>query len=328
MRLITPHAARRHHEFRTPAELDLAQRELDNIRAALAWSLENDPELGLHLSVALEEFWVIRGPVEGTGWHERLLEAAPGAPSAVRAAGLRSLGGALDIVGEHERAAPCYRASLELYEALGDDDEAWNLRFRIGANAVNRGDTETGWPLIEASLEEFKRSGMRFRETQALTYFGEKARLEGDLELAVQLHAESVAIAREVGWAWWESHELASLAEVDRLRGDLEAAERHARDALALALGISDRMVSVFAAAELASTAAAAGDAEAAARLWGAIESEEAAGPIGQWLSYRAEYERLVWSAAGRPEFEQARAEGRLLSLQEAGGLEPDQTVP
>ena len=101
----------------------------------------------------------------------------------------------------------------------------------------------------------------------------------------------------------------------------------HGREALALALGISDRMTSVFAAAELASTAAAAGDAVTAARLWGAIESEEAAGPIGQWLGYRAEYERLVLTAAG-PEFEQARAEGRLLSLREAGGLEPAQTVP
>ena len=76
-----------------------------------------------------------------------------------------------------------------------------------------------------------------------------------------------------------------------------------------LALGISDRMVSVFTAAELASTAAAAGDAEAAGRLWGAIESEEATGPIGQWPGYRAEYERR--RAAARPagrEFEQARA--------------------
>jgi len=304
VRLISPHAARKHHEFRTPAELDLAQRELDNIRAALGWALENDPELGIELSVALEEFWVIRDPVEGASWHERLLEAAPDAPPALRAGGLRSLGGALDIVGEQERAAPCYRASLELLEALRDDDEAWNLRFRIGANAVNRGDTETGWPLIEGSLEEFRRSGMPFRETQALAYLGEKAKLEGDLELAARLHWASVAIAREIGWVWWESHELVSLAEVERLRGNLEAAARHVRDALGLALGIGDRMVSVFAAAELASTAAAAGDAEAAARLWGAIESEEAAGPIGQWPRYRQEHERLVFRAAG-PTFEQ-----------------------
>jgi predicted ATPase/class 3 adenylate cyclase len=324
VRLVAPPAGRKHHEFRTPAELDLAQRELDNIRAALRWALEKEPELALELSVGLEEFWVIRDPVEGATWHERLLEAAPDAPPALRAAGLRSFGGALDIVGENERAAPCYRASLELLEALGDDDEAWNLRFRIGANAVNRGDPETGWPLIEASLEEFRRSRVPFRETQALAYLGEKAKLDGDLELAARLHSASAAIAHELGWAWWESHELACLAEIERLHGNLETAEQHSRDALALALGIGDRMRSVFAAAELASTAAARGDAEAAAQLWGAIESEEAEGSIGQWPEYRAEYERLVLSGAG-PEFEQARAEGRLLSLGKAAGLEPAQ---
>jgi hypothetical protein len=129
----------------------------------------------------------------------------------------------------------------------------------------------------------------------------------------------------ELQWAWWESHELATLAEVERLLGNLEAAEQHSRDALALALDIGDRMGSVFAAAELASTAAARGDAEAAARLWGAIESEEAEGSIGQWLEHRATYERLVFSAAG-PKCDQARAEGRLLSLAEAAGVEPAQT--
>jgi hypothetical protein len=74
-------------------------------------------------------------------------------------------------------------------------------------------------------------------------------------------------------------------------------------------------------AAELASTAAAAGDVEVAARLWGAIEREEAAAPIGQWPGYRAEYECLVFSAAGST-FEEARAEGRLLALGEAAGLD------
>jgi tetratricopeptide (TPR) repeat protein len=321
VRLVSPRGAPGHHEVRSPEELDLAQRELDNIRAALAWTLDNDPTLGLELTVGLEEFWVIRGPSEGAAWHERLLERAPEAPPALRAAGLRSLAGALDIVGDHDGAAPHYRASFELLAALGDDVEVSNLRFRIGANAVNSGDEKTGWPLIETALEEFRRAGLPFREAQALTYLAWKAQMEGDLELAVRLYSESAGIVHSLGWQWWETYTLTSLAELERQRGNLEAAARHARDALTIGLAISDRRVSIFAAAD-ASTAAAAGAADAAGRLWGAIESDEASGSIGQWPKHRPQYVELLLPASG-PEFERARDEGHLLSLAEAAALAP-----
>ena len=140
------------HEILSREQLDLLTPELDNVRAALEWALAGDPALGLELAVSLEEFWVIREPFEGAGWEERLLEAASDAPPHLRASGLRALAGALDIVGEHDRAAPLYQASLELFEQLDDDAEAAYVRFRIGANHVNREEHEVGWPLIEASL--------------------------------------------------------------------------------------------------------------------------------------------------------------------------------
>jgi tetratricopeptide (TPR) repeat protein len=267
--------------------------------------------------VWLEEFWVIREPFEGARWEERLLAAAVEAPPELRAAGLRALGGALDIVGERDRAAPCYRESLDLYEAVGDHTAAAFLRFRVGANAVNRGDTTLGWPLIESSLEDFRRLKQPAREAQALSYLAEKARFEGDLDRAVELALESVALVRSVGWSWWESNQLVTAAEFERLRGNHAAAEMHARAGLTAAAEIGDRLFSIFGAAELASAAAARGDGVTAGRLWGAIEAEEENGSIGQWPGERADYERLVRAAAGT-EFERGLAEGRLLSLAEA----------
>lgn len=76
-------------------------------------------------------------------------------------------------------------------------------------------------------------------------------------------------------------------------------------------------MGAVFAAAELASVAAALGDAATAGRLWGAIEAEEEAAPVGQWPRCKADYETALQPTAG-PRFERGRAEGRLLSLDEA----------
>nr|MBA2769336.1 adenylate/guanylate cyclase domain-containing protein [Sporichthyaceae bacterium] len=167
--VLSPHADAAAAEVRRPEELDLAQRELDNVRAALDWSIGNDPGLGLELTVALEEFWVIREPIEGSAWHRKLLDAAQSAPALLRARGLRALGGAIEIVGDPRSAEVLYRASLELIEPLGDEDETSFLRFRIGAAAVNSGDTDRGWPLIEAALVTFRQSADSVRTAQALS---------------------------------------------------------------------------------------------------------------------------------------------------------------
>ena len=245
------------HEILSREQLDLLTPELDNVRAALEWALAGDPALGLELAVSLEEFWVIREPFEGAGWEERLLEAASDAPPHLRASGLRALAGALDIVGEHDRAAPLYQASLELFEQLDDDAEAAYVRFRIGANHVNREEHEVGWPLIEASLEDFRRLEQPAREVQALSFLAWKAGREDDLDRAVELSREAIVLARSVGWLWWLGDQLFNAAELERRRGDPAAAAGHAREALAVASEIGDRMHAVFAAAESASAATA-----------------------------------------------------------------------
>ena len=59
------------------AWLDRIQPEHDNIRAALAWSLEHEPELALRLASSLRLFWEVRGNFsEGLGWIEEALPYA------------------------------------------------------------------------------------------------------------------------------------------------------------------------------------------------------------------------------------------------------------
>ncbi len=51
--------------------------------------------------------------------------------------------------------------------------------------------------------------------------------------------------------------------------------------------------------------------------MWGAIEAEEALGPVGQWEDERAAYEAAVKAAEG-PDFQTGRDHGRRLTLGEA----------
>jgi len=57
----------------------LLDREHDNFRAAIRWSLSESPELALELVASLWRFWFLRGYTsEGSDWVERALKAAPG----------------------------------------------------------------------------------------------------------------------------------------------------------------------------------------------------------------------------------------------------------
>jgi predicted ATPase len=308
-------------------DFDLVAPEIDNVRAVLEWALEHDPERGLRLATWLESFWVVRDPPEGAWWLERLLAQSPESEPTLRAGALRALGGARDIFGEPDRAAPCYRQSLELFVAAGDEIEAEHLRFRIAANTFMRGEAAAAWPLFEQALQTSRQLGNRIGECQALGFLTRRAHADGDLTLAVELSLESAAIAHEVGWSWWEAGQLGDTATFERERRNLDAAEAHALRSLGLSLDLGDRLHTVFTGAELAIIAAERGDAERAGRLWGAVESETSAGRVGQWEQERAKIEALVLRVDG-PAFASARAEGSLLSIAEAAGLEPAQTEP
>jgi predicted ATPase len=69
-----------------PEWLDRTELELDNIRAALAWTIEvGEGELGLAIAEALEPFWYRRLQLrEGLRWLEPLLELTPDAPPRLR----------------------------------------------------------------------------------------------------------------------------------------------------------------------------------------------------------------------------------------------------
>src|SRR3954452_24632212 len=187
---------------------DLVTPEIDNVRAVLDWAAQRDPSRGLELAVALESFWVVRDPEEGAMRLGRLLELAADAGPGLRAQGLLVRAGSLDILGESQNAEPCYRESLALFTAGGEDDHAANVRFRVAANMLMRGDTDAAWPLFDAALEDFRERDMPLGEGQVLAFLGEKALREGDLERSCDLCLESATIAHKADFTWWELSQL------------------------------------------------------------------------------------------------------------------------
>ena len=100
-----------------PSVLD---RDDDNFRAALRWSLRAEPTSALALASSLWRFWFLRCDVaEGAEWIERALQAAP-ERSAQRAQALIGLTGLDARRGRSDRIRHQAAAAVEIAVALGD----------------------------------------------------------------------------------------------------------------------------------------------------------------------------------------------------------------
>src|SRR5262249_27709220 len=91
-----------------------------NLRAALAWAIEHNPDLALRLGGALPQFWRLRGHLgAGLDVLERALRAGEGAPAA-RAKAL--LAAAIDRFPRNagEAAAALAEEARARFERLGD----------------------------------------------------------------------------------------------------------------------------------------------------------------------------------------------------------------
>jgi hypothetical protein len=132
----------------------------------------------------------------------------------------------------------------------------------------------------------------------------------------LELSRQAAEIAIETGHRWWQAICVGFLGEYHLLLRHFDDAERLGRESLDLMHQVGDRQNIVYGLGMLARSASARGDVRRAGVLWGAIEAEEARGPVGAWEQEREAHAASV--VDGSPEFEQGRTEGRRLSLDEA----------
>jgi predicted ATPase len=297
--------------------VDVAMAEQENFRAALAWTIEGDPMLGLRLAWALENFWVFNDPREGMRWFAALFERADERPSQIRGRALRAYGGSCDIAGEQETARMQYEAGLAVFEELDDDVGRARMLHRLALSAMRRGELDLSTELAEQALELHVKVRNRFGEAEAVGALGAVARDRGDVERAFELTERSAALAEEAGVGWWVMGMRCELAQLALADGRTEEGEERAREALQMAAEMRDRGGRVFGVGLLSVVAAERGEHERAGRLWGAIENEIVGAPNGGWIRHRAACEERVLASA-TPEFERGREAGREWTLDEA----------
>jgi tetratricopeptide (TPR) repeat protein len=250
-------------------------------------------------------------------WFSLLLEHDGELPRELRARALRAWGGVTFIIGRFEEGARLYERSLALYRELGDERGVGVLLHRLAIFELQRDDKIRARALNEQAGELLRRTGFRKGELETLATLGDIEFAEGNHERGLELMRKSIALADEVGFTWWKVASTMILAYNLIQLGRLDEAERVMREALPQTRDIGERQFLLFGLAQLAQVAAQTGRSERAGMLWGAAETEEARGPVGQWEAEREEYATAVLAAAG-PDFERGRAAGRALTLDEA----------
>jgi predicted ATPase/DNA-binding CsgD family transcriptional regulator len=204
------------------AWLERLEREHDNLRAALQWSLEQagDEEAGqrretaLRLAGALYMFWWTLGHwSEGRTFLERALAASEGVAPSVRAKALYAAATLTFIQSHYERAEALSSEGLALYRELGDQRGIALSLYHLGNVAWVRSDTAKARSLLEEALALFKEVDDREYAAYALFSLGLLASSQGEYARACALYEESLALFREIEHKRGIAHTLSQLAQ-------------------------------------------------------------------------------------------------------------------
>jgi len=250
--------------------LERVETEHDNLRTALAWSLESSKsESGLRLAGALAYFWELRGVGEGYKWLNDALALAEREPSgtvtAARHAKALYGAGRLRFMDQLDMPSSLMMVEESLHLSRQVGDKWW---MAVALEHIGFSITEDPQTAI-ARLEEGVSLARQVENHWPLALC--LVRLSGNLFLADvprarQILEEGVAVARSVGDRSILSQGLIQLAFLYLWEGNLATAESGATGALTAARAISDFIHEMLSLVTLVTTSCFQGDLAKAKR--------------------------------------------------------------
>jgi predicted ATPase/DNA-binding SARP family transcriptional activator len=199
--------------------------ELDNFRAALAWTIEHDGEVALRLIWALWRFWWEYDLAdESENWCRAALAAAPEAPAPLRG---RVLYVAVDPVfarGEWGKVRRRLEEAIPLFEGPEDDYVRLNAMLHLSAAHHALGDVAEADRIARVGLARAEEIGNREMMARLNLGIGIAALAGGDAVAARTYFEIAVAKHEEMADPKGRSLALENLATAALLAGDTPAA--------------------------------------------------------------------------------------------------------
>ena len=191
------------------AWVERLEQEHDNLRAALAWSVEpgQDEQVGLRretgllLGAALRPFWVAHAHFrEGQTILQRILEASPYVAAGVRAKALVAAADLAILLRDGQVGEALAEEALLLSQNVGDRFTIAFSHYVLGWFATERGEYARARALLEEALARFRGIDNQDRLGWTLNALGNLANAQGEYVQAHARYKEALALFRQMGY--------------------------------------------------------------------------------------------------------------------------------
>jgi predicted ATPase len=178
-------------------QIELAEVEIDNLRAAFEWSRENgDSELALRLASALQPLWLRGRALEGLAWFDGVLVDDPALAAPARAGALADKALLDFYTGDFFRVDLAEHA-LAIAREL--DDPALLARALLACGAVHAFNFEVALPFFAEAIELARSVGDEWRLAQILAWQAYSAFFAGDPVAACAAAEEGRDLSDAIG---------------------------------------------------------------------------------------------------------------------------------
>jgi non-specific serine/threonine protein kinase len=305
--------------------------EIDNLRAALTWLLEQRAaEATLRLAIALAEnyWWIRSGFREGRAALEHALTLGDG-PSLLEIGALWRAGMMAHHAGDYSAAREFARRALSRARAEHDTHGEAFTRILLSMLARRHDQRDEALTQVEAAIVLFQPNGRSLDLAYAFNGHAIVLAQLGEYDRAEARYEEAKAIFVERGDVVGLEIVLGNLADLARRRGQLEQALQLFRDAVRRCWENRDAISAGESIAGVAAIVAAQGHHELAAFLLGGVDAMCERFGMAPYALFRDAYDEgfaTVTASLSEEAFTRAIAAGRRLSPDQvvAAALAPD----
>jgi predicted ATPase/transcriptional regulator with XRE-family HTH domain len=185
--------------------LERLEREHDNLRAVMRWSLERGEgghsiEMALRLGGALWQFWRVRGHwSEGRTFLEQALVKSKGIEAPVRVKTLMAAARLAAFQGDLDHSEALCEEGLARCRELGDTGGIALFLRLLGTIAYWRSNLGVASSLAEEALALFREVGDKVGIAQSICDLAHVVSQQGEYARGIALHEETLALWREGG---------------------------------------------------------------------------------------------------------------------------------
>lgn len=223
--------------------IKLIEIDLNNIRAAIHWTSENEPDEACKLVNDLTEFWDIKGYFwEGLQTCQRILNSNLSISEIQKAKLLYSAGLMSHNIGNISDAERFSKESLAIFRKSKNKKGVALCLDMLGViSSINPARINEAKEYYSEALLILRELGMKKEIATTLYNFSFIAITEGNADLSLQYRLESLNIYREMKNKHEVARVLVSLCSLELIRKNFESARNYIEESLAISNQLGDK---------------------------------------------------------------------------------------